>query len=266
MVSLAPASSEVNGSAIVRRNQDLIPLQSSYGSEMADSSVPRLRKALKVKPPNLLVESELWGQGHNIVVGIDEVGRGAWAGPLTIGAVVAPQDRRIYKLRDSKALTEPEREAMFGRIVGWSQAHSVGHAMPMECDRLGMSGAQKLAARRAIEGLGLEVDAVILDGNWDFVGHRVTRKLVKGDTRCVSIAAASILAKVTRDRLMRTDAHCYPGFDFDRNKGYPCPRHKMALQAYGPTAIHRRSWAFMDALCWSGARRLAPGGQSPLFY
>ena len=232
---------------------------------MAASTVPRLRKALKVKPPNLVVESELWADGHEIVVGIDEVGRGAWAGPVTVGVVVAPKGRRIYKLRDSKALTEAEREAMYDRVVDWSEAWSVGHALPSECDRIGMSAAQKLAARRAIEGLGVEVDAVVLDGNWDFVGHPVTRKLVKGDARCVSIAAASILAKVTRDRIMRDDAQCYPAFDFDRNKGYPCPRHKVALQGYGPTAIHRQSWASMDALGWRGVRRVVPGGQRSLF-
>lgn len=232
---------------------------------MAATAVPRLRKALKVKPPNLDVETELWRDGHDVVVGIDEVGRGAWAGPLTIGAVVAPRDRRIYKLRDSKALTEPEREAMYERIIDWCRAYSVGHVSAAECDRYGMSAAQKLAARRALANLGLDVNGVIIDGNWDFVGHPVTRKLVKGDTKCVSIAAASIVAKVTRDRLMRADAECYPGFDFELNKGYPCPRHKMALQAYGPTSIHRRSWVFMDAICWTGARRLAPGGQTSLF-
>ena len=198
---------------------------------------------------------------HEVVVGIDEVGRGAWAGPLTIGAVVVPKDRRLYKLRDSKQLTEPEREAMFERIADWSQAWSIGHASHNECDQLGMSAAQKLATKRAIEGLGLPVDAVILDGKWDFVGHPVTRKLIKGDAKCLSIAAASILAKVTRDRMMRAQAEEFPGFDFEHNKGYPCPRHRTALHGYGPTAIHRRSWVFMDSLPWTGSPRLAPGGQ-----
>lgn len=232
---------------------------------MATATVPKLRKALKVKPPGLATERELWDHGHAAVVGIDEVGRGSWAGPLTIGAVVVPTDRRVYKLRDSKALTEPEREAMFDRIVAWCDAWAVGHATHDECDRLGMSAAQKLAARRAIEGLGRPIDAVVLDGNWDFVGHPVTRKLIKGDAKSVSIAAASILAKVTRDRMMRAEAGHYPGFDFEHNKGYPCPRHKTALQGYGPTAIHRRSWVFMDTLTWTGSGRLPPGGQTSLF-
>lgn len=232
---------------------------------MATATVPKLRKALKVKPPSLATERELWDQGLPTVVGIDEVGRGSWAGPLTIGAVVVPKDRRLYKLRDSKQLTEPEREAMFDRIVEWCDAWSVGHASHAECDRLGMSAAQKLAARRAIDSLGRSVDAVILDGNWDFVGHPVTRKLIKGDAKCLSIAAASILAKVTRDRMMRAQAEQFPGFEFENNKGYPCPKHRTALQGYGPTTIHRRSWVFMDGLTWTGARRLPPGGQAQLF-
>ena len=232
---------------------------------MATATVPKLRKALKVKPPGLAEERDLWGSGHQVVVGVDEVGRGAWAGPLTIGAVVVPKDRRLYKLRDSKQLTEHEREAMFERIASWCDAWAVGHASHNECDRLGMSAAQKLAARRAIDGLGLGVDAVIIDGNWDFVGHPVTRKLVKGDAKCLSIAAASILAKVTRDRIMRAQAEEFPGFEFESNKGYPCPKHRTALQGYGPTAIHRRSWVFMDSLPWTGVPRLPPGGQLGLF-
>ena len=232
---------------------------------MATATVPKLRKALKAKAPGLAEERSLWDAGHEVVVGVDEVGRGAWAGPLTIGAVVVPRDRRINKIRDSKALTEAEREAMFDRIAGWCRAWAVGHASYAECDQLGMSAAQKLAARRAIEGLGVTPDAVVIDGNWDFVGHPVTRKLVKGDARCLSIASASILAKVTRDRMMRAVAEEFPGFDFELNKGYPCPRHKLALQAYGPTAIHRRSWVFMDSLPWSGCKRLPPAGQTQLF-
>lgn len=232
---------------------------------VASKPVPKLRKALKVKSPGLHEEQALWQSGLDVVVGVDEVGRGSWAGPLTIVAAVIPKDRRIYKLRDSKQLTEREREALFDRIAGWCEAWSVGHAWPEECDRLGMSAAQKLAARRAIEGLPVPVDAVLVDGNWDFVGHPITRKLVKGDSRCLSIAAASILAKVTRDRIMRAEAPNYPGFDFDLNKGYPCPRHRAALAGYGPTPFHRRSWVFMDHQPWSGIRRLPSGGQEQLF-
>ena len=232
---------------------------------MAPATVPKLRKALKSSAPGLREEQALWSSGLRTVVGVDEVGRGSWAGPLTIGAVVVPKDRRIYKLRDSKQLTETEREALFERITEWAEAWSVGHVSHDECDEIGMSAGQRLAAQRALAGLGVEADAVVLDGNWDFVGHRNTVKLVKGDSISLSIAAASILAKVTRDRIMRSVAHEYPGFDFEYNKGYPCPRHKVALQAYGPTAIHRRSWVFMDHLQWSGIPRTPPAGQLGLF-
>src|SRR5947209_15988807 len=114
-----------------------------------------LRKAIKAKSPSVDVERLLWAEGHEVIVGVDEVGRGAWAGPLSVGAAVLPKDRRVYKIRDSKVLTEPEREAMFDRIAGWCDAWGVGHASAAECDELGMSRAQKLAASRALDGLGV---------------------------------------------------------------------------------------------------------------
>ena len=200
--------------------------------------------------PSLSIERQLWEDGHDVVVGIDEVGRGAWAGPLSVGAVVLPRDRRMYKIRDSKVLTEVEREGMYDRIASWCRAWAVGHASQPECDALGMSAAQKLAARRAIAGLGLTPDEILIDGNWDFAADGQARRLVKGDATCLSIAAASILAKVTRDRMMRLEAPNYPPYDFEFNKGYPCPRHKVALRAWGPSAIHRRTWVFMDHLSW----------------
>jgi len=220
--------------------------------------VPTLRKALKSSAPSLDAERRLWAEGHHIVVGMDEVGRGAWAGPLTLGAAVVPKDRRVNKIRDSKMLTEVEREALFDRVAQWCTAWSVGHASEEECDELGMSEAQRLAARRALEGLGLPADRVLLDGNWDFVGDGTSELLVKGDARCLSIAAASILAKVTRDRIMRAEAEHHPYWSFELNKGYPCPKHKMALQGLGPSAIHRRSWVFMDHLSWAGVPRFVP--------
>jgi ribonuclease HII len=169
----------------------------------AARSAPVLRKALKRSAPSLDAERSLWAEGHQVVVGMDEVGRGAWAGPLTLGAAVVPQGRRVNKIRDSKMLTEFEREALFDRVADWCVAWSVGHASEEECDELGMSEAQRLAARRALDGLGLAPDRVLLDGKCDFVGDGTSQLLVKGDARCLSIAAASILAKVTRDRIMQ---------------------------------------------------------------
>jgi ribonuclease HII len=199
------------------------------------------------------VERELWDAGVEVVVGVDEVGRGAWAGPLSVGVAVVPRDRRVYKIRDSKMLTEAEREAMFERVASWCETWAVGHATHTECDELGMSEAQRLAARRALDTLGMEPDHVLVDGKWDFIGG--AQRIVGGDRTSLSIAAASILAKVTRDRMMREIAHQYPGYNFEANKGYPCPTHKAHLQAMGPSAIHRRSWVFMDHLAWNGLSR-----------
>lgn len=217
------------------------------------TTAPRLRPSLRSQSPGLAFERELWDSGSDVVVGIDEVGRGAWAGPLTLVAAVIPKDRRVYKIRDSKMLTEPEREAMFDRISEWCQAWSVGHATAEECDELGMSEAQRVAAKRALEGLPEAPDRVLIDGNWDFVGGAT--KIIRGDSISLSIAAASILAKVTRDRIMRGLAEEHPAYNFEGNKGYPCPVHKAALQALGPSTIHRRSWLFMDHLMWNGLER-----------
>jgi ribonuclease HII len=232
----------------------------------------RPKKAPSKKiPPTLKIEKALWAEGHDVVVGIDEVGRGSWAGPLAIGAAVLPKTGRVNGIRDSKMLTERQREALFDKIAAWCVAWSVGMVSHEECDRIGMSAAQKLAAKRAIEGLGIVPDRVLIDGNWDFVGDVVgpgaVTKIVKGDVTCLSISTASVLAKVTRDRLMRAEDEHFPGFNFAENKGYPCPKHKIALLAYGPTTIHRRSWVFMEHLPW-GIARSAPmvdGDQPTLF-
>ncbi len=217
--------------------------------------------AIRTRPPSRSTERGLWEAGHEVVVGIDEVGRGAWAGPLMVGAAVLPRDRRVNKVRDSKMLTEAQREQLFDRVASWCSAWAVGGASQVECDELGMAAAQRLAARRAIEGLGLAVDAAVVDGSWDFVGDAVPHihRLVKADALCLSVAAASILAKVTRDRIMRAEAESYPQWSFDTNKGYPCPVHKAALQGYGPSAIHRRTWVFMDHYVpWPGMRVYRP--------
>jgi ribonuclease HII len=174
-----------------------------------------------------------------------------------IGAAVVPKSRRVNGVRDSKMLTESRREAIFPKVAGWCQTWAVGAASEQECDTLGMAEAQRLAARRALDGLDVEPDRVLVDGNWDFIGRGTTVRVVKGDAACLSIAAASILAKVTRDRLMRREANHFPVYDFEYNKGYSCPRHRMALQAYGPTSIHRRSWVFMESLPWGVAGRRA---------
>ena len=227
-------------------------------------TLPPLRSATRGLSPSLGTERGLWEAGCEVVAGIDEVGRGAWAGPLTLAAVVVPRDRRLYKVRDSKMLTAAERELLAERILGWAAHACVAHVSAAECDELGMSDAQRLCAQRALAGLGVAVDHVLVDGNWDFVGNGATTRIVRGDAACLSIAAASVVAKVARDRLMRACDQSYPAYRFVANKGYPCPRHRAALAAYGPSAIHRRSWAFMDDLRWTATPRTVHASQPRL--
>ncbi len=217
--------------------------------------------ARRSKAPTRDIERELWQAGHEIVVGIDEVGRGSWAGPLMVGVAVLPRDRRVNGVRDSKMLTEGGREQIFDRVAGWCDAWAVGAASHVECDELGMAAAQKLAAKRALDSLGVSADAAVVDGKWNFVAPHVrhVEMRVKADAICLSVAAASILAKVTRDRIMREQAVHYPQWHFDTNKGYPCPLHRTALQGYGPSAIHRRTWVFMENFVpWPGMRVVRP--------
>ncbi len=212
----------------------------------------KLRPSLRTHAPGTAFEQERWDMGDAVVVGIDEVGKGAWAGPLTVGAVVIPLDRRIYKVRDSKQLTPDERESMADRIKDWALHWSVGHASAAECDELGMSDAQRLATARTLSALGVLPDHALIDGNWDFVENIDSTTIVKGDARSLSIAAASIVAKVTRDSMMREAARTYPWYAFESNKGYPCHRQRAALQLLGPSTIHRRSWVYMENLAWDG--------------
>lgn len=224
---------------------------------MAPAALSKLGVRVRRAPvPKLVVEQACFQAGDRLVCGVDEVGRGAWAGPVTVGAVViAPEPKRILKVRDSKVLTPEEREAVYPRILGWAVAAGVGHASHVECDELGMTAALRLAGRRALAALaeaGCVPDRIILDGNHDYLDlDGQVRTVVDGDAICLSVAAASIVAKVTRDRLMAAEAECYPGFDFGSNRGYPSPRHRCALLGYGPTAIHRRSWVYMEGLPWA---------------
>jgi ribonuclease HII len=129
-----------------------------------------------------------------------------------------------------------------------------------------MSAAMTLAATRALDGLGVKYDHLLLDGNWDFALGGDAELLVRGDARSLSIATASILAKVTRDRIMRSQAIHFPPYAFESNKGYPGPTHKAALHAWGPSTIHRRSWVFMEGLPWTGISRYRrPDPQQRLF-
>jgi ribonuclease HII len=205
--------------------------------------------------PTLRAERKCWESGARVVCGIDEVGRGAWAGPVTVAAVVPPPEHK-RGIRDSKALTREERDKASAAVRSWALAIGVGHASHEECDALGMTIALRTAAHRALAQLaaqGYEPDHVILDGKHDYlgIGSKVTT-IVKADVSVLSVAAASCVAKVTRDRMMIEESVHYPPYDFESNVGYPAPAHKVALRGYGPTAIHRRSWIFMEGLCWRG--------------
>lgn len=209
--------------------------------------------------PDASRERALFERGAKTIVGIDEVGKGSWAGPLVIGIAMLSREMvfsdepavLLGGVRDSKQLLEAKREAMFDEVAEKCFRWSTGLATARECDELGMVAAQRLATTRGFAALGLNVDVAIdvaiVDGRWDFVSPHARKVVleVKADVNCVSVSAASVLAKVTRDRMMREFAKDYPQWHFETNKGYPCPKHRTALQGYGPSAIHRTSWAFM---------------------
>ena len=211
----------------------------------------------KSKPwPHASRERRLFESGAKTIVGIDEVGKGSWAGPLVIGIAMLNREMvfsdepavALGGVRDSKQLSEPQREEIFDQVAARCLRWSIGTASALECDQLGMVEAQRLATARGFAALAIaSVDVAIVDGRWDFVSPHARKVLVevKADADCVSVAAASVLAKVSRDRMMRSLAGDYPQWHFDTNKGYPCPKHRAALQGYGPSAIHRTSWAFM---------------------
>jgi ribonuclease HII len=205
--------------------------------------------------PTLRLERQLWREGGEVVCGIDEVGRGSWAGPVTVAAVV-PAPEHLKGVRDSKELDRAARERVATDVRSWARAVGVGHASAEECDELGMTAAQRVAGRRALAQLaaaGFEPDRIVLDGAHDYLGlgAMVTLK-VRADATSLGVAAASCVAKVTRDRLMVDEAEHFPAYGFESNVGYPAPVHQAALRAYGPCTIHRRSWAFMEHIFWGG--------------
>lgn len=209
-------------------------------------------------PPTHSVERSLRRAGARVVAGLDEVGRGAWAGPVTVGAAVTGLRRSPEGLTDSKLLTERRRDALAPVLADWVIAHALGHASAEECDELGMSAALRLAATRALEALPMRPDAIILDGKYNYLGGpwRV-RTVIKGDQSCVCVSAASVLAKVYRDRLMGELGTDYPAYGFADNAGYPSPVHRAALEEFGPTPLHRLSWAYLDGLpLWSHLKRV----------
>jgi len=176
------------------------------------------------------------------VAGVDEAGCAPLAGPVVAAAVILDRERFPRGIDDSKALTAEKREAIYARLIRVA-AWGVGVASVEEIDRLNIFWARMLAMVRAVEALGVEPAMVLVDGNRCPEWERPSLAIVAGDARCRSIAAASIVAKVTRDRIMFEHAREYPGYGWETNKGYGTPGHQRALEALGPTPLHRRSFA-----------------------
>jgi len=197
------------------------------------------------------IERELATFGATTIAGVDEVGRGAWAGPVVVCAAVARAGfpEPPAGLTDSKRLTVKRRTELAAELPGWVEAYAIGMASHDEIDTLGMTAALRLAARAALDQLPARPDVVLLDGKHDYIGSpwRV-RTAVKADLRSVSVAAASVLAKVHRDALMAELGESCPDFAFADNAGYPAPVHQQALAAQGPTPYHRLSWSYLDDL------------------
>lgn len=189
--------------------------------------------------PGREIEDALRAEGFGIVCGVDEAGRGPLAGPVCAAAVILPRGVMIEGLDDSKKLTEKRREALYGDIIAAAEACGVAFADVEEIEELNILGATYLAMNRAIAALGVGIDLALIDGNRNAGIEYPSRCIVKGDAKCVSIAAASVLAKVTRDRYMRALAEKYPGYGFERHKGYGTEAHYAAIRALGPCPEHR---------------------------
>jgi ribonuclease HII len=196
--------------------------------------------------PDLSFELELWQRGVTRVAGIDEAGRGAWAGPVSAAAVILPPDpgvlARLHGVRDSKQMTAEQREVWSWDIRQAALDWSVGFATNYEVDTLGLLVATRLAMQRALSRLTYPPQHLLIDAVRLALDTPQTC-IIKGDARCLSIAAASVLAKTTRDALMRDLDRAFPGYGFTRHKGYGTRLHQDALLSLGPSPIHRMSYA-----------------------
>ena len=179
------------------------------------------------------------------LAGVDEAGCAPLAGPVVAAACILDRDRFPRGIDDSKNLPIEKREALYGRLVKQCVAWAVGVATVEEIDEINIYWARMLAMTRAVEALGLEPAWVLVDGNACPRWQRPSKAIVDGDAKCRSIGAASIIAKVTRDRMMAEYASQWPGYGWEHNRGYPTPDHRRALHEFGPTPLHRRSFALV---------------------
>ncbi len=197
--------------------------------------------------PDFSLEEAMHNAGYLVVCGVDEAGRGPLSGPVIAGACILPDGVEIAGLNDSKKLSPKKRDLLFDQIREVAIDYAIGYATPQEIDTLNILNATMLAMRRAIEGLSVKADFALVDGNCTRGLPLPCQSVVKGDALSCSISAASILAKVTRDRLCMKDAETYPQYGFDKHKGYGTKEHMDALRQYGPCPIHRRSFLkFLD--------------------
>ena len=197
--------------------------------------------------PNFEIEKQKISEGYLNVCGCDEAGRGPLCGPVVAAAVILPVDIIIEGLDDSKKLSEKKREMLYDKIIDCAIAFGIAQASPEEIDQFNILNASMLAMQRAIDLLSVKPDCALIDGNCNRGFSLPAFAVVKGDSKSMSIAAASILAKVTRDRMcLDLDAE-FPLYGISRHKGYPTKDHMDAVRLYGPSPIHRKSFLkFLD--------------------
>lgn len=188
------------------------------------------------------IENGLYAEGYQVICGVDEAGRGPLAGPVCAAAVILPPNTVIPGLNDSKKLTDKRRRELYPVIKEQALAYGIAFASHEEIDEINILQATFLAMRRALEQLDVKPDMVLVDGNRLTDFGVPAKSVVKGDSLSANIAAASVLAKVTRDDLMMTEAENYPQYGFEIHKGYGTKAHYEALRAHGPSPIHRMTF------------------------
>ena len=197
--------------------------------------------------PNFEYEEKHYAEGYTAVCGCDEAGRGPLCGPVVAAAVILPRDVEIEGLNDSKKLTEKKRDALYDVIIEKAVAYGIAECNPAEIDEYNILNASMLAMRRAVEKLGIKADFALIDGNCSRGFNIPTETVVKGDAKSASIAAASILAKVTRDRQCIELDREYPEYNIAKHKGYPTKEHMDAVRKYGVAPIYRKTFLkFLD--------------------
>ena len=197
--------------------------------------------------PTFDIEEALTQEGYTHICGVDEAGRGPLSGPVVAAACILPLGCVIEGLDDSKKLTPKKRDALFEVIKANALSYSIASASVEEIDEMNILNATLLAMRRAIAGLSVPADFALIDGNIDRDFPLPAKAVIKGDSLSTSIAAASILAKVTRDRLCMEDDKAYPQYEFAKHKGYGTARHMALIREYGPSPLHRKSFlGFLD--------------------